>query len=422
MTAPTSARTRFLLPLGVAIVLLYYGSIFLQQSRSLFTGEPDFSAFYAAGRIVLSGNGHQIYNYNQQREAQQTFITRLSIRKGPLLFNHAPFELLLFVPLALFSYPRATTLWYGLNVAALLAVPFLLRRRLPFLKTSIFYALLAVAFFFPAGIALLQGQDSVLLLLLFTLGYLALADGHEVAAGCAFAMATFKPQLVLPILLIMGITRRWKLLLGFCGAGVALLAASVPLVGWRSVLEFPRFLLRFSHLPPGVAGAYPETMPNIRGLMISLFHASLSPIAIGVVVCAISALVLLLVGVACVRRQGSSLELSFSLIVVASLLIGYHVNGHDLTLLLLPIFLIADYVASHELTVVRALLGISAGLLWFLPSLELPPAITAVVALLLLAALLTESYMADGRAQQSPLRAARRNLPILADVPQDALP
>ena len=274
----------------------------------------------------------EIYNYSQQREAQQTFITRLSsTRKGPLLFNHAPFELLLFVPLALFSYPQATTIWYGLNVAALIAVPLLLRRRLPFLKTRIFYALLAVAFFFPAGIALLQGQDSVLLLLLFTLGYLALADGHEAAAGCAFAMATFKPQLVLPILLIMGITRRWKLLLGFCGAGAALLLASLPLAGWRSILEFPRFLLRFSHLPPGVSGAYPETMPNIRGLTTSLFHASLSPMAIGVIVFAISVLVLLLVGIACVRGPGTSSELSFSLIVVASLLIGYHVNGHDLT-------------------------------------------------------------------------------------------
>ncbi len=421
MTAPTPARTRFLLPLGIAVVLLYYGSMFVQQSRALFTGQPDFSAFYAAGRIVLSGHGHQVYNYDQQRQAQQVFIDRLSTRQGPLLFNHAPFELLLFVPLALFSYPQATTLWYGLNVAALLAVPLLLRRRLPFLKTRIFYALLAVAFFSPAAIALLQGQDSVLLLLLFTLGYLALADGHEAAAGCALAMATFKPQLVLPILLIMGVTRRWKLLLGFCGAGVALLAASIPLVGWRSVLEFPRFLLQFSHLPPGVSGAYPETMPNLRGLMISLFHASLSPMAIGAMVFALSALVLLLVGISCVRRQESSSELSFSLIVVASLLIGYHVNGHDLTLLLLPIFLIADYVAARELTVVRALLGMSAGLLWFLPSLELPPAITAVAALLLLAALLAESFMADGHAQQSPLRVARRTVPVLSEVPQDAV-
>ncbi len=40
---------------------------------------------------------------------------------------------------------------------------------------------------------------------------------------------------------------------------------------------------------------------------------------------------------------------------------------------------------------------------------------------LLLAALLAESFMADGHAQQSPLRVARRTVPVLSEVPQDAV-
>jgi hypothetical protein len=250
-----------------------------------------------------------------------------------------------------------------------------------------------VAFFLPANIALLQGQDSIVLLLLFTLGFLQLSEGHDTNAGCIFALATFKPHLVLPLLLIMLAARRWKVVGSFFATCLALVAASVLLVGWRTAFAFPRFLLEFSRLPAAIAGAYPEAMPNIRGLVSAVSNGNISSLVTRLIVIGISLLVMLLVVFACARDQGWISEINFSLAVVASLLIGYHVNGHDLTLLLLPMFLVANYVAGHELTTARALLAMAVGLVFIVPSLVLPPPVTVASLLFFLALLLRESLL-----------------------------
>ena len=284
---------------------------------------------------------------------------------------------------------------YWLNVIGLLAVPILLRERLAFLKTKVFYAILALAFFLPANIALLQGQDSILLLLLFALGFLQLTKGHDAIAGCIFGLATFKPHLILPVILIMMVTKRWKLMCSFLGTCLALLTVSVLLVGWRAVLEFPRFLIRFSHLPPDVAGAYPEAMPNLRGLVYVVLNSKASSLVIQVTVIGCSVLLLLLVWISFYGNSGRMSGIAFSLIVVASLMVSYHLNMHDLTLLILPMFLVADYVAERELTPIRLLLGLAAGLLFILPSLNFPPPVMVVAVLLFLAALLKESLSSE---------------------------
>src|SRR5664279_1679790 len=135
MTLRTAKRgARFLPSLAIGVLLLYSVGTFIQQKQALLTGASDFSCFYSAGKLVDSGNGSLIYDYEAQRQAQADFIKYVSYRKGPLLYNHAPFELLIFMPLALLSYSHATVVWYWLNVTGLLAVPILLRERLTFLK------------------------------------------------------------------------------------------------------------------------------------------------------------------------------------------------------------------------------------------------------------------------------------------------
>ncbi len=388
---PGKNRTSRFVAVAIGVVVLYYGAIFAQSRQSLFSGASDFSCFYTAGKIVLSGQGNLVYGYKIQREAQADFLRNVSFRKGPLLYNHAPFELLVFVPLALLSYSHATIVWYCFNICGLLLVPWLLQTRLTFLKQQIPYAVLALAFFMPANIALLQGQDSVLLLLLFTLGFMQLAAGHDGRAGCIFALAMFKPQFVLLLLLVMVITRKWNLLRFFFGTCCALLAISAALVGWRTAIAFPRFLMEFSQLPPAVAGAYPDAMPNIRGLVYAVLNGDFSPGFVQAATLGFSTVLLLLVAIASSRYRHPISAVNFSLIVVGSLIASYHLNVHDLTLLILPIFLVADYVGAHGLSTARALLVMSAGLVFILPSLLPPPPITVAALLFFLALLLRES-------------------------------
>ncbi len=79
------------------------------------------------------------------------------------------------------------------------------------------FGLLLVIFltFAPTMDCLLIGQDSVLVLLVYTLVFVALKRNREFAAGCLLACGLFKFHLVLPFAIIFLLRRRWSFVLGF---------------------------------------------------------------------------------------------------------------------------------------------------------------------------------------------------------------
>jgi len=101
---------------------------FLGMREGIKRGYPDFTIFYTAGTILRQGLGHQLYDRKVQYEVQESFTGHIAFRKGPLPYNHPPFEALIFVPLTLLPYPQAFAAWDLLNVGALFGVAVLLRK------------------------------------------------------------------------------------------------------------------------------------------------------------------------------------------------------------------------------------------------------------------------------------------------------
>src|SRR5882757_11395393 len=79
-------------------------------------GYPDFTIFYSSGSILTQGLGRQLYDEPTQYRVQQQFAAGVSIRQGPLPYNHPPFEALAFVPFSFLSYPVAYCLWNLFNL------------------------------------------------------------------------------------------------------------------------------------------------------------------------------------------------------------------------------------------------------------------------------------------------------------------
>src|SRR5574341_354116 len=206
-------RHKVLVSTSLALIAVYYAVLFLGFKEPVLHGASAFSSFYAAGAVVRSGQGERVYDRAVQKKAQEAFVTDLKFRASPLLYGHAPFELLLFLPLACLPYPAAFGVWFGCNLILLLSVPFVARFCLPGIHGRIPAILLVFGFFFPATLALIQGQDSVLMLFLFTLFYAALQRGDDRTAGLCLALAAFKPQLLLVVLLAMAWQRRGKVLI-----------------------------------------------------------------------------------------------------------------------------------------------------------------------------------------------------------------
>ncbi len=344
-----SASTQRKLVLYFVAMIAMHGDLLWQIRHSITQGLSDFAAFYTAGRIVGDGQGSRLYDDALQESVQRSLVPQAVQRRGvTLLYNHPPFEALLFVPLARFSYVTAYAIWLMVNLAFLSSIPFLLRSRLQELgKAPLYLWLLAGLAFFPIVIALIQGQDSVLLLFLYCLAWAAWERGSDLAAGGGLALGLYKYHLVVPF--VLPLWRRRKLLAGFLSGAVVLGAVSLVITGWSSLLSYPSYVWKSEHDPKYILNSPRGLIANFRGLISAMVPAAHPQIATGLIVL-LSALVLLLMLRAAGKTSwadSASRRALLALNLVGTILLSYHIYVHDLSLLFLPIVVVLDILLSN---------------------------------------------------------------------------
>lgn len=349
--------------------------LFLWIVRSrIARGDPDFTAFYTAGRMLRSGQGGDLYDPAAQQRVQQEFTRNPDLRRGPLRFIHPPFEAVLFWPLAYLPYREAFVLWDILNlgmvaaISAFLKCYFLVRHDIQ--RWEIFFALLA---FFPIFVNFFQGQDAILLLLLVALAFRAMDSGADFVAGCWLAAGLFRFQLVIPLVLLLALWRGRKLVLGFATAGSVLLALSVALVGREATFQYPGYMWRWATIP-GLGRTPPSLLPNLLGLMTGWSSVDNFQFAMRLAVLAASAVLLILM--AYMRRMANDprcSRLAIGCAVIAAVLVGYNTSTYDLCLLTLPLVFVADYFSRrlHQssrapISIVVPAIPLLISPLWFL--------------------------------------------------------
>ncbi len=329
--------------LFIAGILCLHLFVFIHLRERIQQGYPDFTVYYTAATMLRAGVGHQLYDARAQYEVQKKSVGAIASRHGALPYIHPPFEALIFLPLAYLSYPRAFAIWDLLNVGALFGVALLLRKTMSTLQAiPPWEFVIGSLAFFPIFVCLLQGQDSILLLLLCGLGFKALRKKSDLLAGCWLGLGMFKFQFMIPIVLLIGIWKRRRTAIGFVAVSVILILISIGLAGWDSLLRYPEFALQITNAP-SLGGVAAEFAPNLRGLALGWpLHLSHT---IGIAVALASSVVLVVFAAMRGRKedQPGSSELRFSLAVVASVLVAWQTNMHDLSLLVLPVVLIADY-------------------------------------------------------------------------------
>jgi hypothetical protein len=393
------AKTLFLLAL-VSSLAVFAGARLSGSLRG-----TDFPDFYCAARMLAEGQGHQLYNPEVQRQYQARYAGRVGT-----LYIHPPFEAVLYLSVAWLPLSRAYLLWSFLSLAFLV----LATRRLA--KEALipwdWRLLLAASLtFVPVLLCLLQGQDSLLLLLLAVLAFTALRHERAFAAGCWLGLGVFKFHLVLPLVLVLVLTQsrsaRTGLAKGFGLTALALAGLSAAISGWSVFAIYPTFLFHLQAQP--FAGIVPQAMANFRGLTYFLFHRGQSARAIIAVSILSAAALILAVTVWKHARPASHLnpvaathnafDLAFANTVLFALLVSYHLNPHDLSLLLLPIPLFVHHTLAQKRRQMRPVNWIILGLLamLFLPPLHLwalSAGVYTLVALPLLALFLTRASMA----------------------------
>src|SRR3989442_10323713 len=127
---------RMLLTLFLAGMLSLHLLLAWNAAGLIRKGYPDFTIFYSAGKIVRQGLGAKLYDEQTQYRIQQEFAAGVSIRQGPLPYNHPPFEALIFVPFTWLPYFTAYLLWDVINLLILCSLPLLLRQHIPLIGSA----------------------------------------------------------------------------------------------------------------------------------------------------------------------------------------------------------------------------------------------------------------------------------------------
>jgi Glycosyltransferase family 87 len=332
-----SLRTfKLLLAALVAFSLLFNLQILWAKRSYIAKGYGDFVIYYTGAEIVNAGKASELYDLNVQQAYQERF-KRPNQPWSVLPFNHAPYELAIFLPLAHLSYQAAHLVWSVLSII-LLVITF--RILVPFVdcRNKLLFGALLFGFY-PTMVTLKMGQDSVLSLFIFSGVFASLKAQHETLAGSILALGLYKPHLVLPLAGILLLTRHWRTAVGFTAMTACLAAFSFAMVGWRGIGDVFSIVATMDR-PTTIV--YPEFMTNLRGLAFLL----LSAVGFASVTNIVTVFASIIVYGFCLFlwrrpiRPGVPLfDLRFSLAIVTTILVSYHLYAHDVIILVVPLIL-----------------------------------------------------------------------------------
>jgi len=366
----TTLLRRAWLPYALALVVIglaYWNSPNFDRDGARTTPYAgDFLQEYVGGAIVAAGESDRLYDREFYLARQQPYLGERVY--FPMVYP--PFYYAAVSPLSRLSVHAAAAIWAVLMVAALLAALVVMQRvgvKQPAAASNAkrvdgiagktaaaavaVWLPLAAVFFTPVIESLTSSQKGTLCLLLLAATHALSRSGRPLIAGAVFGLLAFKPQLVLVIAAVMFCKRQWRFCAGGLVTGVVLVLASLAVspqacgdyfrlaTGADGYMENAGYDLHKSHTLAGLAKAAAILFPDVSVwvLWLPLAGAAVGLLAI------------------CLRSEfqpteGPRFDVQFSALVVATVLLSPHLFTYDLTILLLPMFLLLQ----------RLLLGLDA--------------------------------------------------------------
>jgi hypothetical protein len=197
----------------------------------------------------------------------------------------------------------------------------------------------------------MEGHDSILLLLLFTFSFCSWKRGYDDLAGFVLALGLFRPQLVLPFVLVAFLGGKWKFVRGFIPGAVLVATLSTWVVGFHGMAEYARILVSqgteksakvldtqwrvrpgrmatwrgflWVSLPSWVPGSA-RTFLLLSGTFAGLFWAAKKLRS---------------------AKDPASFDLSFAMSVAIVALVSFHSYLYDFSLLIIPLLIFGAWLA-----------------------------------------------------------------------------
>ncbi len=258
---------------------------------------PDFVSFYAAVRLYALKGGAAVYDLAMQKQFELQVIPQPPDRFIVLPYFHPPYYTLLIAPLAALSYRQA------------------------------YYAMAAFNVVLVAALIVLLVRNSLSI------------HGRGSLVAAAMIAGFF-------------LTRRaWRALAGFVGVVAALGVVSVVGFGLNAVLTYLGLVGAWAvggKLPTNGQLVYTDTAAySLRNILEAVPGA-------GKYIALVVLVLLLVLAALSLSWRPDKPRLDFAVAVAASLVLSPHQNVHDLALMVIPGFALADLALAGQLRSPRA--------------------------------------------------------------------
>ncbi len=237
-----------ILALNLALAAISFATF--DGTRTVFGPPPctDFAGFYAAGRILRAYSPSRVYDLELQDRVYHEVLPELPLHTK-LPFVYPPFFSLIFEPFAALPYTQACLLWmvlsallYLVGLAALWGT----RQAIPAGEWPMVF-LLAFSFQ-PFLECWLSGQTSVFGFAAMAWAVRCEALGRSFRAGLLICFCLYKPPLLVLIVPLLLVARRWRILLGFVAGAAGVAGISLLTFGWHGCLAYAQLASEFSRL------------------------------------------------------------------------------------------------------------------------------------------------------------------------------
>ncbi len=241
---------RFVVSVAALMLLVQLVALY-QGLPGALRGKANFRCLYTAGFMVRTGHRHEIYDNQSTQSFQQQLVSR---EDGAVAFDRPAYEALLFAPLSILGYRAAYVSFFILNLGFL---AFAIRWLRPYLdkfeKVWRWGPVAVFVCFFPVGMSLIQGEDSIVLLTFLVASAVCFYRGWDFSAGILLGLTLFNFQYSLPIALLFLLWRRWRILAGFSISAAACVLVSVWITGLQGLKTYAQLLRMWNSqsLPDG---------------------------------------------------------------------------------------------------------------------------------------------------------------------------
>jgi Glycosyltransferase family 87/Glycosyl transferase family 2 len=313
---------------------------------------PDFFSFYSGARLFVLKGGSAVYDLSLQKQFELQVIPHPPDQFVVLPYFHPPYYTLVIAPLAFLDYRSAYYAMAALNLVLAAALIVLLVRGSERIHgRAALVAAPLIAGFFPLFVTILQGQSDLVVLVPLAAAYTAWARGRIGWAGVFTGLALAKPQLLLLVPVLFIARRAWRALAGFAAVIAGLGIISIAGFGIGPVLGYLNAVGRWAiggTLPTNGQIVYTDTAVYSLRNVLEAVPGGGKGVALVILI-----LLLALVALSLSWRPDKP-RLDFALAIAASLVLSPHQNVHDLALMLIPGFALADLALAGQLRWPRA--------------------------------------------------------------------